>query len=371
MLKRIKVKKKGFEGIYYWESPSRKHRGKPDRCYLIRYKDNQGKGKQEKVGWLSGGYSAEYAKEVRNKRLQTLRHGAAILNTEMTFATAWEHFEKWILANTKRYRNDQSMYRNHLEHRFAHLKLSQISPIDLENLKAGMAEAGKSPQMVKHALTLVSRIYNKMNDLGLWHGDNPVKRVKKPQFDAARIRFLNQEEADLLLSDLAKRNMQIHDMALLALHTGMRLGEIRALRWHSVDLKERIIHVIASGEEDTTKNFTSRDTFMSDSVYEMLKEYERSANEFVFVNQYGGQHTGVPTTFKRTVNRLFNEEVTDRRQKVTFHTLRHTFASWLALRGTPILTIRDLMGHKTLAMTERYAKLIPDARKNAVKNVFG
>lgn len=370
MLKRIKVKKKGCEGIYYWESPSRNHRGKPDRCYLIRYKDNQGKGKQEKVGWLSEGYSVEYAKDVRNKRVQALRHGAAILNTEMTFAIAWEHFENWILANTKRYRNDQSMYRHHLVHRFAHLKLSQISPVDLEKLKADMFADGKSPQMVKHALTLISRIYNKMNDLGLWRGDNPVRRVKKPQFDAARIRFLSREEADLLLADLANRNMQVHDMALLALHTGMRLGEIRALRWHCVNLEERIIHIVASGEEETTKNYTSRDAFMSDAVYDMLKEYVRPANEFVFVNQYGEQHKETPTTFKRAANRLFNDGVTDRRQKVTFHSLRHTFASWLALRGTPILTIRDLMGHKTLAMTERYAKLIPDARYEAIKKVF-
>lgn len=369
-MRRVKITKKGFEGVYYRESSKRRYRGKPDKSYEILFRNKSGKLVSEKVGWLSEGYNAEVARDIRGKRVREVRHGNEILDSEMTMATAWEHFEQWILANTKRYRNDQSMYRNHISNRFAHLKLSQVSPIDLEKLKADMFAAGKSPQMVKHALTLVSRIYNKVNDLGLWRGENPVKRVKKPQFDSARIRFLNQDEAQELLKQLRRRSFPAHDMALLALHTGMRLGEIRALRWQNVNLEERLIHVVASGEENTTKNYTSRDAFMSDAVHEMLQEYVRPANEFVFLNQYGKQHTGVPTTFKRMANQLFNEGVTDRRQKVTFHTLRHTFASWLALRGTPILTIRDLMGHKTLAMTERYAKLIPDARREAVVNVF-
>lgn len=369
-MSRKKITRKGFEGIYYHESPKRRFRGKPDKSYEIIYRNKQGKLVAERIGWLSQGFNAEVAKNLRDKRLREIRHGSDLLNTEMSFETAWEHFEKWILINTKRYCNDQSMYKHHLAHRFARIKLSQISPVDLENLKTDMVAAGKSPQTVKHVLTLVSRIYNKMNDLGLWHGENPVKRVKKPQFDSARIRFLSRSEADTLLADLAKRNMQVHDIALLSIHTGMRLGEIRALRWGSVDMNERIIHIIASGEEDTTKNFTSRDTYMSDDIFEMLKKYERAAGEFVFVNQYGEQLKEAPTTFKRAVNRMFNVGITDRRQRVTFHTLRHTFASWLALQGTPILTIRDLMGHKTLAMTERYAKLIPDARKSAIHKMF-
>ena len=59
----------------------------------------------------------------------------------------------------------------------------------------------------------------------------------------------------------------------------------------------------------------------------------------------------------------------DPRQIVTFHTLRHTFASWLALQGTPILTIKELLGHQSLVMTERYSHLTPDHKKNAVDGI--
>ena len=69
-------------------------------------------------------------------------------------------------------------------------------------------------------------------------------------------------------------------------------------------------------------------------------------------------------TSERAINKLdFNDGITDSRDKVVFHTLRHTFASWLAIQGTPIYTIKELMGHKTLAMTERYSHLIPDAKR--------
>jgi len=65
----------------------------------------------------------------------------------------------------------------------------------------------------------------------------------------------------------------------------------------------------------------------------------------------------------------FNKGVTDPRQKITFHTLRHTFASWLAINGTPILTIKELLGHQSLAMTERYSHLSPDHKRQAVDGI--
>jgi len=65
----------------------------------------------------------------------------------------------------------------------------------------------------------------------------------------------------------------------------------------------------------------------------------------------------------------FNNGVIDRRQKITFHTLRHTFASWLAMQGAPILTIKELLGHQSLAMTERYSHLSPDQKKEAVNGI--
>jgi len=85
----------------------------------------------------------------------------------------------------------------------------------------------------------------------------------------------------------------------------------------------------------------------------------------------GDKIKAISKTFDRVVKELgLNDGVTDPRDRVVFHTLRHTFASWLAIQGTPIYTIKELMGHKTLAMTERYSHLIPDSKRSAIKGLM-
>ena len=110
---------------------------------------------------------------------------------------------------------------------------------------------------------------------------------------------------------------------------------------------------------------------MTPTVKEMLLKLKAGDPEgYLFQFRAGGPIQSVSHAFDRSVRRLgFNQGITDPRQKVTFHTLRHTFASWLAIQGTPILVIKELLGHQTLAMTERYAHLIPDQKKQAVEGI--
>jgi site-specific recombinase XerD len=73
-------------------------------------------------------------------------------------------------------------------------------------------------------------------------------------------------------------------------------------------------------------------------------------------------------TFSRVVDDLgLNEGITDRRQRVTFHTLRHTFASWQVAGGTDLYTVKELLGHSSIKVTERYAHLRPSTLKTAVR----
>ena len=75
-------------------------------------------------------------------------------------------------------------------------------------------------------------------------------------------------------------------------------------------------------------------------------------------------------SFFRAVDAVgLNEGITDRRMKVVFHTLRHTFASWLVENGENLYTVKELMGHSTLTMTERYAHLGNGTLHNAVKRM--
>jgi site-specific recombinase XerD len=65
----------------------------------------------------------------------------------------------------------------------------------------------------------------------------------------------------------------------------------------------------------------------------------------------------------------FNDGVEDTRYRVVFHTLRHTFGSWLAIRGESLQTIKELMGHRRISQTQRYAHLSPDMKRQAVEGL--
>jgi len=80
----------------------------------------------------------------------------------------------------------------------------------------------------------------------------------------------------------------------------------------------------------------------------------------VFVSENGGRIKQISETYNRVANALFNAGVEDPRDRVVFHTLRHTFASWQVRRGVPLSTVAKLMGHANTAMTERYSHLAPN-----------
>lgn len=146
-------------------------------------------------------------------------------------------------------------------------------------------------------------------------------------------------------------------MALLSLLCGLRAGEIHTLTWADINFEEKNIFL------RDPKNTHNRYAFMTDEVKVMLQgRYgAQEKNDFVFPAANGRRRQWVSDTFPRVIQELgFNDGLTDPRQRVVFHTLRHTFASWLVQKGTPLYTVAELMGHNTLVMARRYAHLAPD-----------
>jgi integrase len=199
----------------------------------------------------------------------------------------------------------------------------------------------------------------------MWSGENPVKKVKLPKLNNRRERFLTREEAHVLLTELKNTDPQLYNLALIGLHTGMRAGEIFALKWIHIDTENGLIHVA------DPKSGRARKCVMTPTIKELfLSLPQTTPSDLVFLSRNGGPIKEVSNAFSQVVKRLgFNNGITDARQKVTFHTLRHTFASILALRNTPILAIKELLGHQSLAMTERYSHLFPDQKKVAVEGI--
>ena len=120
-----------------------------------------------------------------------------------------------------------------------------------------------------------------------------------------------------------------------------------------------------------SKGVVSRYAFMTKKVKVLFQSMkQRGLNDYVFTRQGGEPLSDMPRIFFEVVQDLgFNNEITDRRQKVVAHTLRHTFASWHVEAGTDLYTVKSLMGHSVIAMTERYAHLSNGTLHNATLNL--
>ncbi|MBN1932989.1 MAG: site-specific integrase [Desulfobacterales bacterium] len=195
--------------------------------------------------------------------------------------------------------------------------------------------------------------------------ESPSKQIRIPKIDNRRLRFLTHSEVELLLEHLKKRSTQLYNMSLLSIHTGMRAGEIFALTWGHMDLEKKIIRIIDG------KSGKNRVAYMTDDVKAMFENLIPGGHDdFVFTDTMGRKIVKISNIFERTIKDLrLNNGAKDKRMKVVFHALRHTFASWLAENGTDLYTLKELMGYSTLIMTERYSHLGENTPQAAVNGL--
>ena len=191
---------------------------------------------------------------------------------------------------------------------------------------------------------------------------NPVNDTEPMPVDNARTRYLTEAEYDRLLK--AARVSYWPKLSLLikmAVTTGARRGALFGLRWDDIDLEAGRAFV------QRTKNGEPFVMVLLPEVVEELRRFESRAKpeHLVFCSTISTNRPMNHT--KAWKNALANAGI---KGEVCFHTLRHTHASWLAKRGAPLLAIADSLGHKSLAMTKRYAHLCVDSRADLINRVF-
>lgn len=351
-----------FSGVYARTSATRKHRGKPDVCYDISFKAGDRK-VWEKVGWLSEGTTAAYASQVRAERLREVHRGNMPVqpSRSLTFAQGFERYRADHLSQIKGERV-VGHYNARLKDVFGHRKLGSITAVEVEQFKRDLLAEGLSPATVRHYVGTIGAVFSKLQDWGLFQGRIPTAKVDMPRKDNRRIRFLTRDEAGLLLMELSARSEEVYSISLVSLHSGMRFGEIAALRGEHVDVQVGTMRVVDG------KNGHSRTAFMTQDVRALFGTVDLAAGQLVFPAHDGGVRKMMSRTFSRTVDDLgLNDGLQDARDRVVFHSLRHTYASWLVQQGVPLYTVGELLGHSSLEMTKRYAHLAPDTMRAAVQ----
>jgi len=269
---------------------------------------------------------------------------------------------KYAIPNNKasEVKTKRGHLRRYLIPEFGDMPLDHIGFEHIEDLKSNLLAKPLKAKTINNALTTLSRLLNYAEELAVLKAVPKIKRLKaeKPDFD-----FLTFNEADQLLEG-ANYNQEWYTMIFFALKTGVRYGELCELRWKDLDLPNGLMHVKRSyydGNITTPKSGKPRLIPLSPDTIDLLKEIKHSRGELVFCKPDGGRHIHrrSDVALKRCCKKAGL-------RPIGWHVLRHSFASHLVGKGVHLKSIQELLGHSTIAMTERYAHTSSELVKDAV-----
>lgn len=226
--------------------------------------------------------------------------------------------------------------------------LNDITPLLIENYKKKRLAEVK-PATVNRELACLKHMFTKAVE---WDKieDNPIKKVKLLREDNERFRWLRKYEVQKLCDNCAEH---LKPIVLMALHTGMRRGEILKLKWEDVDLDQGIVLV------KHTKNNEIREIPLNNLLTNILKQI-KIRSPYVFSRQDGKPYGTIRRSFESALKKAGIKNC-------CFHDLRHTFSSHLVMSGVDIMTVRELLGHKSLRMTMRYSHLSQSHKRSAIE----
>ncbi|WCP66385.1 site-specific integrase [Vibrio tubiashii] len=265
--------------------------------------------------------------------------------------------------------------------------LAEVNAWDIQKWVTERRKLGRSPATISYAVNRLKAAFNRAVEWE-WIESHNLNKVKLVREENTRVRYLSETEERTLMRALRNRDEQIRaqrrsgnrhrqernqhlyptfdnvrfvdylePLVITAINTGLRRGELLALKWDDVDFEQQYLSVRAQN----AKAKKSRNIPLNDTVLEVLESWQlqNKKREYVFASR-----SDVPIKdIKKPWLRVLREaKITDFR----FHDLRHHFASKLVMVGVDLNTVRELLGHSDLKMTLRYAHLAPEHKAAAV-----
>ena len=277
------------------------------------------------------------------------------------------------------------LFRNHLIPTFGNVELAQIGVEDIQGFKAEKTASGLSPQTVKHMLRLLRQMLDHAIDWGYLR-DNPAKKVRNPKVPRKDMDFFNAEEVVTFLDNVPER---WYPFFLTAILTGLRAGELLAMKWGNVDWNSGQYFVretwlrpragqkaqLAEPKTDTSAAPIDLTPACMDSLRkhrarqsaEKLQAGEAYEDlDLIFATPVGGMLDSC-----HIVQRVFNPSLKKAGlRRIRFHDMRHTCASLLIALGESPKYIQKQLRHGSIEMTfDRYGHLFPDTNREAVKRL--
>ncbi|MGY6215716.1 tyrosine-type recombinase/integrase [Methylolobus aquaticus] len=251
---------------------------------------------------------------------------------------------RWLEETTKRtLRDDVSMFRR-LDRHFGDCFLDQIGPDKIRELIRSMREEGLTPARVNRVLCLVRAVLRKSEREWEWIDRAPV--VKMLPVENRRLRWLTRDEAQRLIEECPPH---LAAMVRFALATGLREANVTKLEWSQVDLERRVMWV----HPDQAKGKKAIGIPLNRDAMVVLREQQGKHSTRVFTYEGRPIEKANAAAFPKACRRA---GLTD----ICWHSLRHTWASWMTQAGVPLDKIQLLGGWSNLAMVQRYAHLAPE-----------
>jgi integrase len=299
-------------------------------------------------------------------------------------------YEPWLVANRKH----GKVIADHIDKVFEGCigpkRLSEVAPWDVERWRTLRLKQKVTPATANRDLSALRALFNRAVSWGHL-AVSPMTNVKAlPEDKTGFVRYLSAAETTRLFEALAARDTRrrvareranqwrrvrnypewppytsytdhLTPLVILALNTGLRFGELTALRWHDVDMAQRLLTVV----KHNAKSGRARHVPLNSDAYKAIVAWRPASADdyaFVFPGIAGARITDVKTAWKE----VLSEAKIDR---FRFHDLRHSFASNLAMAEIDLNTVRELLGHSDLTMTLRYAHLAPQHTAAAVEKL--
>ncbi|HWZ88539.1 MAG TPA: tyrosine-type recombinase/integrase [Polyangiaceae bacterium] len=263
-------------------------------------------------------------------------------------------------------RDDQSIIKRHLSPQFGKLSIRQIRAAEIDSYK--LERRHLNAKTVANHLTLLGTMLRLAVELG-WLVEIPKIHKPRVHIDTTAYRYLRTgDEIQRILRAALLEGSHVHALYSTAVYGGLRKGELAGLRWDDVNFERRLITVQRSFDGPCKSNRV-RYVPILDALLTTLREWRLLCpGHFVFPSASGRQLDKSARIFEEVLHRVLKRAGFAFERKrgllkpyITFHDLRHTFASHFVMNGGSIFRLQRILGHQSIDMTMRYAHLAPEA----------
>jgi integrase len=319
------------------------------------------------------------------EREREIREGIAARSAPITLGAAVEKVVSTLRARGNRTVNEtERLWKRLVGHFGAGAKVTQITAETIRRYEADVLTKPHPRLQRPITISTVNRhkaaIRRLLRLCRAWGYIRETPHIEMGREPDHRTRYLERDEIVRLLDACrTSHNKYLHALVVLALQTGMRRGELFGLRWGHVDFSRGVLIV------DRSKNGRRREVPMTTTAYTVLRELREKAKDAdgpVFGSNgraFGDVKHGFTTACVKAGINPKRPSKTDpgkrtpkadppppSRPQFRFHDLRHTAASWLVMNGAALQDVRELLGHRDLQMTLRYAHLSPAHLRSAI-----